>query len=152
MWFKLLPEGSPAPDFSLPDTAGQQVSLAGLRGRQVVLIFYPADFTPGCTAQLCAANAALETEALAEADAQILGINPASPTTHEAFAQRHHLRFPLLHDAAGRVAKSYRASLLPGLLNNRVVYGIDSAGIIRYAKMGAPPMSEVLLALQHTPR
>jgi peroxiredoxin Q/BCP len=136
--FKLLPLGSLAPDFTLNDQHGHAVTLSAV-GKPVVLIFYPGDFTPVCTQQLC------EFRDRPRPEIQLLGINPKRD--HAPFAERHQLDFPLLTDEGLKVSKAYKAVLIPGLVTNRVVYGIDASGNIRYAKVGKPPVSEVYAAL-----
>jgi thioredoxin-dependent peroxiredoxin len=146
MLFKLLPVGAPAPDFTLPDSQGTPVSLASYRGRPVVIIFYPADFTPGCTGQLCMFRDAAEQ--LADEGMVVLAINPGSPQSHQKFADAHQLPFPLLSDKGMTVAKAYKASLIPGLLQNRVVYGLDAQGKVCFAQVGNPDVTKVMAALK----
>jgi peroxiredoxin len=147
MWFSLLGVESQAPDFTLQAASGETVTLSAFRGTQaVVLIFYPANFTPGCTSQLCMFRDAYAE--LSQSGVQVLGINPGKPDDHAAFASAQNLPFPLLSDPGMRVSRQYKAVLIPGLLQNRVVYGIDTAGAIRFAAVGNPPVQQVLAALQ----
>ena len=137
-----LPLGTPAPDFALPDDQGRTVTLSQLRGRGVVLVFYPGDDTPGCTKQLCAFRDAWQT--VRAAGVELYGVNPQSAPKHARFRKKFDLPFPLLVDSGRRVAKLYRAS---GIIIRRTVYLIGPDGVIRLARRGAPPPSEVLAAV-----
>lgn len=138
-----LPVGQDAPDFTLRDQDGNAVSLAALRGKNVVLVFYPADETTLCTKQLCEFR---DNWALAQSkDAMVLGINPASEAKHAKFRANHNFPFPLLADAGQRVGADYRAK---GLIVKRTVYLIGKTGKIRYAKRGKPVPEEVLAAAE----
>ena len=148
----MLKPGEPAPDFTLKDEDGNPVHLADFRGKSsVVLMFYPADNTPGCTAQLCAARD--DYDKYKAAGIEVFGVNPGSPATHKKFAERHSMRTPLLVDDGARVSRAYDA-LYPILIVNvvnRTVVGIDRDGIVRYSKRGIPPTSEIIAALTDTP-
>jgi thioredoxin-dependent peroxiredoxin len=154
--FPLLPVGSVAPDFTLPDAMGTMVTLSALLAMQqaVILIFYPGNFTPVCTAQLCEMNQALQVQPDAYNKLSnglgvvVLGINPAKASSHKQFSDKYHLSFPLLVDAYATVAKQYKAILIPGLVNNRVVYGIAPDGIIRFAQLGKPNANTVIETLR----
>ena len=135
--------GEDAPDFTLGDQNGNQVSLAALRGSNVVLVFYPADETTLCTRQLCEFR---DNWALAQAkDAVVLGINPGNEQKHERFRSKHGFPFPLLADPGQRVGAQYRTK---GLIVKRTVYLIGKSGKIRYAKRGKPVPDEVLAAAE----
>jgi peroxiredoxin Q/BCP len=122
--------GDPAPDFSLPATGGERVSLAQFRGRPVVLVFYPGDDTPVCTKQLNSYNDGLdEFEGL---EAQILGISAQGVESHEKFADRHGFKFPLLADTDKTVAALY-GTLGPLGFPRRSVFIVDGEGVVRYA-------------------
>ena len=100
-----LAVGDPAPDFTLPDAEGNLISLSQLRGRRVVLYFYPRDNTPGCTQEACGFR-----DAYADYQAQgiqILGVSPDDARSHQKFAQKLQLPFPLLVDEGGKVASTY---------------------------------------------
>src|SRR5271170_1259826 len=102
----VLPAGTPAPEFTLHVTADQSLSLSELRGRPVILAFYPADWSPVCGDQM-----ALYNEILSEFqkfNAELLGISVDGVWCHEAFSQNRHLHFPLLADfePKGAVAKT----------------------------------------------
>lgn len=101
----MVEEGTPAPDFSLASDSGEVVSLSHLRGRPVVLYFYPRDDTPGCTAQACGIRDAWgEFE---QAGAVVLGVSPDGEASHAKFKQKYCLPFPLLADAGHEVADAY---------------------------------------------
>lgn len=121
--------GSPAPDFSLPDATGQLIHLHDYRGRWVVLYFYPKDDTPGCTTESCAFRDAYED--LQEKGAEVIGISADSPTSHQAFAQKHRLPFVLLSDQQNKVRKLYGVPATLWILPGRVTYIIDPEGIVR---------------------
>jgi peroxiredoxin Q/BCP len=143
-WFaEPLATGSQAPDFALPDQDGNVVRLADLRGRNVVLVFYPADDTPTCTKQLCEFR-----DAWSDAQARntvVFGVNPASAEKHARFRSKLALPFPILVDAGQNVGSLYHAKFL---VPRRTVYLIGPDGKIRYAKRGKPDPAEVLAAAQ----
>jgi peroxiredoxin Q/BCP len=131
----VIQEGDRAPGFDLPSSEGGSLSLAGLKGRSVVLYFYPKDLTPGCTKQACGFRDA--KAALKRSGAVLLGVSPDSLDSHEAFRSKHRLNFPLLSDADRAVAKAYGA-WGPKLMYGRKVTGmirstfvIDGKGIVR---------------------
>lgn len=102
-----LKPGDPAPDFSLPDGAGNTVALSALRGKWVVLYFYPRDNTPGCTTEACAFR---EVHADYQAsNAVVLGISTDDAKSHTKFATKFNLPFPLLTDADGSVGTAYES-------------------------------------------
>ncbi|HTW67676.1 MAG TPA: peroxiredoxin [Bryobacteraceae bacterium] len=138
-----LQPGDDAPDFTLRDQDGHPVSLAALRGKNVVLVFYPADETTLCTQQLCEFR---DNWALAQSkEAVVLGINPAAETKHARFREHHHFPFPLLADPGRQVSALYRAK---GLILKRTVYLIGKSGKIRFAQRGKPEPGEVLAAAE----
>jgi peroxiredoxin Q/BCP len=136
-----LPIGTPAPDWTLRDQDGNAISLASLRGKNVVLVFYPRDETPTCRAQLCEFRDAWH-EAKAK-NAVVFGINPQKASSHAGFRDRNALPFPLLVDEGGKVCSAYNAR---GIVTKRTVYLIDPEGFIRYSSRGKPPVAEVLAA------
>jgi peroxiredoxin Q/BCP len=130
----LLAVGSPAPDFTLPATDGQTISLREFAGhKHVVLVFYVGDNTPDCNRQL----SSLRDDAveMAGLNIQVLGINPATIEDHDRYQMQLHLNFPLLSDVGARVAEQYGA-FNPGHSVQRSVYVIDQTGIIRLAVRG----------------
>jgi len=138
-----LAVGEEAPDFSLRDQDGNPVSLAALRGKNVVLVFYPADETALCTKQLCEFR---DNWGLAQQkDAKAFGVNPGSEQKHAKFRANHKFPFPLLADPGQRVGALYRTK---GLIVKRTVYLIGKSGKIRYAKRGKPVPEEVLAAAE----
>ncbi len=136
-----LPVGSPAPDFTLPDDQGNQVSLAALRGKNVVLVFYPRDETSVCTRQLCEFR-----DAWAEVKAKntvVFGVNPQDAESHAKFRANRNYPFPLLTDQGQKMGQAYRTK---GFIVRRTVYLIGPDGVIRYAQRGKPEPAEVLAA------
>lgn len=136
-----LPVGAAAPDFTLPDQLGHPVKLSELRGRNVVLVFYPGDDTPGCTKQLCQFRD--QWSAVTASGAAIFGVNPQNAAKHAKFIQKYRFQFPLLVDEGQKVAELYHCN---GLIVKRTVYVIGPGGKIRFAKRGMPQPSEVLAA------
>jgi peroxiredoxin Q/BCP len=136
---KPLPQGAKAPDFALKDQDGNRVTLSGLRGKNVVLIFYPGDETPVCRRQLC--DFRDQWDLAKDKDTLVFGVNPQSALRHSAFRAHNNLPFPLLVDRNQRVAKLYNAA---GLVPRRTVYVIGWDGRIRYSRRGNPPAAEVL--------
>jgi len=136
-----LPVGSRAPEFSATDDMGRTVTLSSLRGRNVVLVFYPGDDTPGCTRQLCQFRDGWE-QARAR-NIEVFGVNPQSAAKHTRFRQKFSFPFPLLVDQRRRIATQYNAN---GLIVKRTVYLIDPEGVVRFARRGMPDPSEVLAA------
>jgi thioredoxin-dependent peroxiredoxin len=101
----MIEEGSPAPDFELPSDSGETVKLSSLRGKPVVLYFYPKDDTPGCTTQACGIRDAYgEFE---QAGAVVLGVSPDDEKSHVKFRKKHELPFTLLADTEHEVAERY---------------------------------------------
>lgn len=136
---ELLPVGAEAPLFEARDDSGAAVRLADLRGRFVVLVFYPADGTPICTRQLCALRDSYEP--LRTAGAAVYGVNPLSARSHAAFRAKHDFPFPLIVDEGRRIAHAYRCGRL---LVTRTVYVISPEGRIVFAERGAPPAEAYL--------
>ena len=102
-----LKAGDIAPDFALPNEAGEPVKLADLRGQRVVLYFYPMDDTPGCTLQACSFRDSYAD--IQERQAIVVGISPDSEASHQAFKTKYDLPFLLLVDADHTVAQTYGA-------------------------------------------
>lgn len=134
-----LPAGSPAPDFTLAKQDGGTVSLSKLRGKNIVLVFYPGDDTPVCRKQLCEFRD--QWGEARKRNTQVFGVNPSGAGSHAKFREKYHLPFPLLVDAGQRVAALYHAN---GLFIKRTVYLIGPDGTIRYARRGKPDPAEVL--------
>ena len=118
-----LAPGDAAPDFTLPDADGNEVSLSSLRGKRVIIYFYPAAMTPGCTKQACDFRDSLAS--LAGAGFEVLGISPDSPAKLAKFRDRDGLNFPLLSDDKRTVLEAY------GAYGEKMLYGKKSVGVIR---------------------
>ena len=126
----MLAIGGEAPDFAAPDQDGRELRLASLRGRWVVLYFYPKDETKGCTAEACTFRDNLQS--LAELGAEVVGVSVQDVDSHREFAAHHRLNFRLVADPDKRITKSYAALGFLGVAR-RVTYLIDPAGRIRDA-------------------
>ena len=118
-----LKVGKKAPAFTLPAQTGEKVSLRELSGKTVVLYFYPRDQTPGCTLEAQEFQAALP--GLKRLGAQVLGVSKDSLASHEKFASKQGLSFPLLSDPEGKVIDAY------GAWGEKNMYGRKMMGIIR---------------------
>ena len=118
-----LEPGDEAPDFTLPDADGNPVTLSALRGQQVVVYFYPAAMTPGCTKEACDFTASLPD--FGKAGMTVLGISPDAPAKLQKFRDKEHLTFPLLSDPSREVLKAY------GAYGEKVLYGKTTVGVIR---------------------
>jgi len=130
-----LEVGDTAPDFTLPSTAGE-IRLADRLGeRDVLLVFYPGDDTPVCTKQLCDYQENLG--AFEELGVDVLGINPQGLESHERFAKKHGLGFPLLSDVDKSVCRAYGAIGLLGSAKRALVL-VGANGRIRYKRTDLP--------------
>jgi peroxiredoxin Q/BCP len=118
-----LAPGDQAPDFTLPGADGRQVSLSALRGQRVIIYFYPAAMTPGCTKEACDFRDSRQD--LSDAGFAVLGISPDGPVKLAKFAEREGLTFPLLSDPDKAVLKAY------GAFGEKMLYGKKSVGVIR---------------------
>jgi thioredoxin-dependent peroxiredoxin len=119
----MVEKGSLAPDFTLETDDRGPVTLSELRGRKVVLYFYPKDDTPGCTVQACDLRDAMPR--FAGIDAVVLGVSADDVESHRAFRAKHDLNFPLLADVGGEVSDLY------GVWDERTVHGRTIMGIER---------------------
>jgi len=150
----VIEEGKPAPDFELQSDTGQTVKLSDLKGRPVVLYFYPKDDTPGCTVEACEFRDSYDV--FRERGAEIIGVSPDDVASHGKFKSKYELPFTLLADPEHEVAEKY------GVWAERNSYGkksmgikrstfiIDSDGNVARAMMGIKPAghaSEVLDSL-----
>jgi peroxiredoxin Q/BCP len=133
----VVEEGKPAPDFELASDGRDNVKLSDLRGKQVVLYFYPKDDTPGCTTQACGIrDAYAEFE---QAGAVVLGVSPDGPDSHVKFKEKYSLPFTLLADEEHRVAddygvwaeKTYMGRTYWGV--ERSTFVIDEDGLVKKA-------------------
>jgi peroxiredoxin Q/BCP len=121
--FSVIEEGDPAPDFELEADSGDTVRLTDLRGRRVILFFYPKDDTSGCTKEACGFRDGLpDFESL---DAAVLGVSPDGVTSHQRFRDKYDLNFPLLVDSDHAVAEAY------GAWGQKKLYGREYEGILR---------------------
>jgi len=151
----MVEEGKPAPDFELTSDAGDKVKLSDLRGKPVVLYFYPRDDTPGCTAQACAIRDSYDD--FAKRGAIVLGVSTDSETSHVKFKQKYGLPFTLLADPEHEVADKY------GTWVERKYYGktymgverstflIDSAGRVAKVMRRVQPDTHAELVLEALP-
>ncbi len=123
--------GDTAPNFSLPDQNGKNVSLGDFRGKKsVVLYFYPKDDTPGCTIESCAFRD--QYEVFQAAGAEVIGVSGDSSDSHQKFSNKHNLPFTLLSDQGDKVRKQYGATTAFGFIPGRVTYLIDQNGVVQY--------------------
>jgi peroxiredoxin Q/BCP len=119
----MLKEGDLAPDFELATYEGKTVKLSDLRGRHVVLYFYPKDDTSGCTKEACGFRD--NSQALEERNALVLGVSPDGVASHEKFRDKYELNFPLLSDPDHAVAEAY------GAWGKKKMYGREYEGVLR---------------------
>jgi peroxiredoxin len=134
----LIEAGAPAPDFTLPDHGGNEVSLADLRGASLVLCFYPNDFSPVCTDQLSVYQE-VKPE-LDAAGATLVGISVDHSWSHRAFRKQLGLEFALLSDfhPKGEVARAYGAYLPERGHSNRSLVLVDPGGTVRWSHESPP--------------
>src|SRR5262249_19026329 len=143
-----LPPGARAPNFALPSTPGQSVSLTEFRGRPVILAFYPGDWSPVCSDQMV-----LYQEVLPEFqkfNAELLGISVDGVGSHLAFARDRNLHFPLLADfePKGEVARAYQVYRAKEGTSERALYVIDADGIVQWgyvSPVGVNPGADGIL-------
>lgn len=144
----ILPAGTEAPNFTLKASPDRSITLAELRGKPVVLAFYPADWSPVCGDQMALYNEILPE--FREQGAELLGISVDGAWCHKAFADARKLRFPLLADfePKGAVSRAYGAYADSGV-SQRALFVIDAAGVIRWSylsPMGVNPGADGILA------
>jgi peroxiredoxin len=132
--------GEKAPDFSLLNHKGEEVSLSGFRGRRVLLVFYPSDFSPVCSDQLSIYQEVKPS--LDEADLEVLGISIDHSWAHDAFRKELNLDFTLLADfhPKGEVAERYGAYLADYGTSNRSLVLIDEEGVVRWVHESPTPL------------
>jgi thioredoxin-dependent peroxiredoxin len=118
-----LQVGKPAPAFSLEDAEGHEISLADFSGRHVVVYFYPRDDTPGCTKEACGFRDSWKE--IQKLGAVVLGVSPDSGESHQRFARKYRLPFPLLSDPDKKVMSRY------GAWGEKMMYGKKTTGVIR---------------------
>lgn len=119
----MLEAGMKAPDFTLPDKDGREVSLGDFKGKKVVLYFYPRDNTPGCSRQACAFAAAFED--FKKLDVAVIGVSKDSTASHVKFAEKYSLPFVLLSDTERKAIESY------GVWQEKKTCGKVSMGVVR---------------------
>lgn len=128
--------GQEAPDFTLKNENNQDVKLSDLRGKPVVLFWYPLDFSPFCTAEACAYR---DDVSLFEGKgAQIFGISRDSTWTHKAFKEKEGLQYSLLADMKGDVAKLYGCWIEAAAIASRLTVVVDKDGIITFLDDSGP--------------
>jgi peroxiredoxin Q/BCP len=120
---KRLEPGDLAPDFTLPDADGNQVQLSSFRGQRVIVYFYPAAMTPGCTKEACDFRDSLAD--LGSSGVAVLGISPDQPSKLARFRDKEGLNFPLLSDPDRKVLEAY------GAYGEKKLYGKTTVGVIR---------------------
>jgi peroxiredoxin Q/BCP len=152
----MIAEGSPAPDFELTSDSGERIRLSQLRGRPVVLYFYPKDDTPGCTKEACEFRDAYDE--FRERGADVLGVSPDTEASHAKFKAKHELPFTLLADPEHEVAEAY------GVWTERSMYGrkfigikrstfvIDADGNVAKAMLGIRPAGHAAQVLKSLPK
>ena len=118
-----IEEGKAAPAFTLQDAAGNKVALKDLRGRNVIVYFYPRDNTPGCTKEACGFRDMWRD--IQQQDAVVLGVSPDSAASHQKFATQYQLPFTLLCDPDKKVMEKY------GAWGEKMMYGKKTVGVIR---------------------
>jgi thioredoxin-dependent peroxiredoxin len=119
----MIAEGSPAPDFELTSDSGEPVRLSALRGKPIVLYFYPKDDTPGCTTEACEFRDAYDE--FRARGVEVFGVSPDNEASHQKFKSKHELPFTLLADPEHKAAEAY------GVWTERSMYGRKSMGIKR---------------------
>jgi peroxiredoxin Q/BCP len=151
----MVEEGKEAPDFELGSDTGERVRLSDLRGRPVVLYFYPRDDTPGCTKQACSFRDAYgEFE---ERGAVVLGVSPDTESSHARFRAKHGLPFTLLADPDHEVAKRYGVWVEKNTYGKksmgikRSTFVIDEDGKVAKAMLGVKPDGHADLVLSGVP-
>jgi len=150
-----LGAGTPAPDFSLKSNLERKISLSEFRGRPVVLVFYPADWSPTCTDELSLFNELLSE--FQRFGAELLGISVDNAWSHRAFVRDRNLHFALLADfePKGAVARSYGVYRVEDGTTERALFVIDGEGIIRWSyvspKSVNPGADGILAALEALP-
>jgi peroxiredoxin len=148
--------GDNAPDFTLSTTSDQSVTLSKLRGKPVVLVFYPADWSPVCGDQVSLYNEMLSV--FSEYNAQLLGISVDGVWCHAAFASDRKLQFPLLADfePKGAVSRQYGVYEAGLGLSQRALFVLDGKGVVRWkyvSPIGVNPGADgILTALEALPR
>ncbi|HEX4809222.1 MAG TPA: peroxiredoxin [Bryobacteraceae bacterium] len=127
----MLRVGDQAPEFSLVSQSGEIVRLSSFKGKEnVVVFFYPKDFSPGCTKEVC--HFRDSHEAFSKLGAQVIGISTNDKASHEKFASEYKLPYLLLADPGGSVREAYGVKKTLGILPGRVTFVIDKSGTVRH--------------------
>lgn len=129
--------GQPAPDFTLASTSGQPLTLSSLRGRNVLLAFFPLAFTSTCTAELC--DMRDDYDQFASADVVVLPISVDSDATLKEFKAKHNMKVDLLSDFKRQVSRQYGVLIEERFFSNRAYFLIDGAGVIRWSHVEETP-------------
>jgi peroxiredoxin len=129
--------GSPAPDFTLASTSGQQVTLSALRGQRVLLAFFPLAFTSTCTAELCAFTD--DYDAFAAEGVTVLPISVDSVPTLKEFKAKHGMRVPLLSDFRREASRAYGVLLEHSYFSTRAYFLVDPEGVVRWVHVETNP-------------
>jgi peroxiredoxin len=149
------PADTPAPDFTLPDSPETRLRLADLRGHPVILVFYPADWSPVCGDEVALFNQVLPE--FRRHGAELLGISVDGVWCHRAFAKARNLHFPLLADfePKGNVSRAYGAYRAQDGTSERALFLVDGDGVIRWSYLSPvevnPGVDGVLAALESLP-
>jgi thioredoxin-dependent peroxiredoxin len=152
---QVIAEGAPAPDFTLTSDSGAEVKLSDLRGRPVVIYFYPKDDTPGCTTEACEFRDAYDV--FRERGAEVLGVSPDDARSHEKFKTKYELPFTLLADPDHAVAERYgvwgerkfAGKTYIGI--NRSTFIIGPDGSVARAMLGIKPAGHAAKVLDSLP-
>ncbi len=145
--YEPLALGTKAPSFDLPASSVEgNVKLSDYAGRNLILVFYPRDKTPGCTRQLCALRN--DKDLFEGLNTAIIASNFGSLASHQSFTEDQNYPFPILVDADRTMAKAYNALKENGTSIQRTVYIIDGKGVIRYAKQGMPTDEQLAEAIK----
>jgi peroxiredoxin Q/BCP len=132
---KQLNEGDKAPDFSAPTDGGGKLKLSSLKGRKVVLYFYPKDDTPGCTTEACGFRDSLKS--FGKIDAEIVGVSKDSEKSHDKFKDKYELPFTLVSDTDGKICEAYGTWVEKSMYGRkymgieRATFLIDEKGVVR---------------------
>jgi len=137
----MLSIGSKAPNFTLGNQNGQKISLSDFAGKPVVLFFYPRDFSPGCTAEVCSFRD--DYSSFQQYDAVLLGVSQDDMISHKKFIAKHQLPFDLLSDPKGEVTRLYEVKKTLGFIAGRYTFVIDKQGLI------AGVYTSLILASKH---
>jgi peroxiredoxin Q/BCP len=145
---ELLPVGSPAPTFTAVSHDGQKVDLAKLKGKYVVLYFYPKDDTPGCTKEAC--DIRDNWAKMQKAGVAVFGVSTQDNSSHKSFAEKYKLPFPLLPDEKGEIAAKYKVPVVDGKAR-RITYLIGKDGKIKHVWPKVTPVghsAEILAQIE----